>query len=58
MVRIMNPPAKFRLVNAGPMGEPEVIKALLGPQTQVKEMTLDGFEVRRQLGLQSMYGKL
>lgn len=44
----MKPPVKFRLVNAGPMGETEVIKALLGPQTQVSEMTLDGFEVRRQ----------
>ena len=44
----MKPPTKFRLVNAGPMGEPEVIKALLGPQTQVTEMILDGFEVRRQ----------
>lgn len=44
----MKPPAKFRLVNAGPMGESQVIKALLGPQTQVSEITLDGFEVRRQ----------
>jgi len=44
----MKPPTKFRLVNAGPMGEPEVVKALLGPQTQVSEITLDGFEVRRQ----------
>lgn len=30
------------------MGEAKVIKALLGPQTQVSEITLDGFEVRRQ----------
>lgn len=44
----MKPPTKFRLVNAGPMGEPKVIKALLGPQTQVSEITLGGFEVRRQ----------
>lgn len=44
----MKPPTKFRLVNAGPMGEAHVIKALLGSQTQVSEITLDGFEVRRQ----------
>lgn len=44
----MKPPTKFLLVNAGPMGEPQVIKALLGPQTKVSEITLDGFEVRRQ----------
>lgn len=44
----MSAATKFLLVNAGPVGEPQVIKALLGPKTQVKEMTLDGFEVRRQ----------
>lgn len=44
----MKPPAKFRLVNAGPMGEPQVIKALLGPDTVVNQITIDGFEVRRQ----------
>src|SRR5258708_6698693 len=47
-VSYMNPPAKFRIALAGPMGEPKVLKSLLGPQTEVKQMTLQGFEVRRQ----------
>jgi hypothetical protein len=45
---ISPPPAKFRLVNTGPMGEPSVIKALLGPKTEVSEIVLEGFEVLKQ----------
>lgn len=44
----MNPPKIIRLVNAGPMGEPEVLRNLLGPQIKVTEITLPGLQVYRQ----------
>lgn len=44
----MNSPAQFKLVVPGIMGEPEVLRALLGPDAKVSQIQLEGYELRLQ----------